>query len=190
MKVSNKSLTGINFDDIDWQEVDLPIITSIRKDEKSQKIGMSVMKNLIGIAEMIMTNSGRFRTITEVHRAAHYLGIRILGKLYSQKNKKDPTVLYGSSFYDYLVRNEKLFKQGDIVDNVMIELNRMMNNLRENTITVKRVKRSIKQLIDSIPEDIKEDVKERIKNELNINKYRVSYEVIPELLKIIEVNHE
>jgi len=180
MKVKNGRLEDKKkFGDINWGSIDLPIVTTVPKDEKTKRLNFVTFYTLSGLAEVITENSKRFKTQTEVHRAAHYLGMKILAKIFKKKNDSG---LYGEDFYNYLERNEVFFRRTDILERTTIETNRLLKEVNKENVKPEKAKQVLKEMINSVPEDIREEVKEKIEKELDINRYSLKVDVLNKIL--------
>jgi hypothetical protein len=145
----------------DWCEsLDLggvPIITGIPKGEKTEKVSVSLWNRIRRMAEILRDNSPRFRTSSDVYRAALNIGLHIL---YHLNEKNVPT--YGEAFFKYMLDARRRLMKSDILDMFTDLVNHALLAHDKQNITSQEVERMISEAMDIVPDDCKEQARKKM----------------------------
>lgn len=146
----------------DWCESldlrDVPIITGIPKGEKTEKVSLSLWNRIRRMAEILRDNSARFRTMSDVYRAALNIGLHIL---YHMNDREVPS--YGESFFKYMIDARKTLMKADIIDMFTDLVNRAITAHDKHSIDSPDVQRLIAEAMDMVPDDCKEFANRKLK---------------------------
>lgn len=137
----------------------IPILTSIPKSAGIEKTSIKMMTRNKRMAEVIRDNDKRYKTMSDVFRAANYIGISILYR-YSQVNGNDGA--YGEATYQIMKRNEKDHMRGQLMDDVLTEVDNLLKLADRGHLTPRELKDHIDEIMDSLPDDCYKLVKEKI----------------------------
>jgi hypothetical protein len=145
---------------IDFDIVDFPVITGVPKEEGTEKMSFSTFGRLKRMAEIVKDNNNRFKTVTDVVRAAFYLGMTIL---YRMTELKSESAHFADSLYEHLKRNETFYQRNIILDDVILEINRLATMRDKGYITGADLQGAIDGMIAATPEKLQAQVNDTIK---------------------------
>ncbi len=64
------------------QNIGLPIVSRFEKGDEKTGIHFSVYNRIIRIGQLLKDRTKRFKTMNDVHRAGHYIGVMLLYQIY------------------------------------------------------------------------------------------------------------
>jgi len=136
-------------DKINFEEAGIPIVTNIPKDELTTKTSVSFFQRMRRMAEILRDSSARYKTVSDVIRAAIYIGIPILFKM----QEDEVTNQYGKNLYEQVRRNTLFYEQVQAIDTVVIEVNRLLEYAKSENVNIMEVNKQIDDILASVPSD-------------------------------------
>lgn len=158
MKLSKAAHVNIKetwLDKLNLEEAEIPIITNIPKDEITTKTSVTFFQRMRRMAEILRDVSPRYRTTSDVIRAALYVGIPILFKLHED----DIQSQYARNFYEQIKRNTLFYEKIQVIDTVIIEVSRMLDFALTESISTPEVNKKIDDILASVPDDCRDMAK-------------------------------
>ena len=122
------------------------------QDGKSIHINFRVHGQVAAQAEQLATKSNKVNNKSEVHRAAHYLGMLIIYHIL----KSDEYEFKHSAIYENLLECEDLNETYQILDDVTRTFMMIYNAYRTNILTTKEANRRVEDRLEVLPENLKE----------------------------------
>lgn len=144
-------------------QANIPVIVGIPKDEATEKISFSTFSRLRRMAEIIRENNkAKFKTITDVVRAAFYIGIHVLYAMYEEGRGDE----HGAALYEFMQRNEPYYRRNQILDDIIIEVKRLSEVYDKGYISWPEFLANTETLALQAPEEHRKEADEVVKKTL------------------------
>ena len=145
-------LDGLWFKKINYDEVDFPIVGRPRG---GAKVTFFSYSNLPDLALSIKEDARpKFKNTSDVHRAAHYIGMQILGELFKNGSTAGKVGMLPREFWSKMVENEN--READ-KKMLRAEFKRLFDSVNDGLLGVTECERILDGFIDEIEdEEIKE----------------------------------
>jgi len=121
-------------------------------DNKSIHINFRVAGQVAAMAEQLATKSDLISTKSELHRAAHCLGMSLIYHMI----KPDAYKFKDSPIYENLLACEELDYKYQIIDDSTRTFKKIFNAFRTNIIDTKEANKQVENIVDGLPNNLKE----------------------------------
>jgi hypothetical protein len=134
---------------------EIPIMSSLPKDERSDELHFRCMPRIKALAERIaFMPETKFVTPSHVHRAAHYLGVSILYHLFaSNRNTKI------AALWEAIMSSEETLNHLEQMDQVLATVRGLFDSLHVGIISSEEVDKKIDSMIEALPENTQHSTK-------------------------------
>jgi len=127
---------------------DIRVVGSLPKDEPSDQLHFWCRRNVKSLGDRIaMTNSKRFNTPSNVHRAAHYMGMLIIYHLFAEG--KDDSV--AASFYQTLAEIERVTTHLDEIEQAVVSVKKLFWGKKVKLYPEEKFQKHLKSILDHFP---------------------------------------
>lgn len=141
---------------------DIKPMTALSKDEPSSHINLYIANRVAREAAIILTNSNqRFKTKTDVYRAAITLGMGVLYNMYPKLGEDGSG--YGADFYAELRKDEKQLMHMQMLDTCMDQVHKYLSMHRRGMFDNEKLERKVKDVVNLLPKDIRVLAKAKVK---------------------------
>lgn len=149
-------------DKCDWVTLEIPIMKGL-SEGKTSRASFHILSRLADIAEQIVYSSSRFRSRSQVYRAAMYVGLSIIYRICDKDGEINS---YGKTFFESVKRNERRLQQAEIIEMLIDEIGALMERENRGTMSAEDVREGLGDLISSIPDDIGREISSMINKAL------------------------
>jgi hypothetical protein len=132
----------------------LPIMTSIPKNTESTHFNFIGLARHGSIAESLIYKCKRFRTISEVYRAAMYIGMSILYHLTKDEGTTEQKAR-ADQLYKIIEVTEPLNYNRQIIDAVVLSSKDIIECADAGLIDYDEMQERIETLIDALPKELR-----------------------------------
>lgn len=138
----------------------IPLMKSLSgdQDKKAVHVNFRIHGRIAAQAEQIATKSQKIQNKSEIHRAAHYLGMCILYHLLMRK--EDYQFKY-SSVYENLLECEDIDYDYQVLDDAVRAFKKIFNAYRYKIITNKQANSRVENIIDALPENLRQNARSK-----------------------------
>jgi len=149
-------------DRVDWGDLGIPIMKGLKNEGRTSRVNVNILARLGEMAEqLIYCSNGRFKTKTQVYRAAVYIGLSILYRMYNDGGGGNT---YGNFFYESVKRSEKRLLQAEIIETLLEEMDALHKKERMGLISDDDLQDAVKDMKMSLPEDMRVGIEKQIMN--------------------------
>jgi hypothetical protein len=135
-------------EDLDSQ---IPMMTGIAKGEEKADIHFKCLGRLWRMADIIRTNSRRFKTITDVNRSAHYLGLMMLYQLFKDEIGNN---IVGNSIFKRLTMMEPYYSELILIDTFVDGIFDLKEMWAKGIISESKFRDKCDELKESLPDSL------------------------------------
>jgi hypothetical protein len=147
---------------IDNLTVKLPIMTSISKGTKSTHFNFIGLARHAGMAEAFISKSNRFRTTSEVYRAALYLGMSLLYHLSKDEGTAEQKAR-ADQIYKIIQTMESLDHSRMIIDQIVLSARNVIQCADSGVIDYEELSEKISTLVEALPTELQKVARKKIK---------------------------
>jgi hypothetical protein len=147
---------------IDKLTVKLPVMTSISKGTESTHFNFIGLARHASLAESLIYKCKRFRTTSEVYRAAMYLGMSLLYHLTKDEGTPEQKVR-ADQIYKLLEVMEPLDHSRMIIDAVVLSARNIIQCADSGVIDYEELSEKISTLVEALPTELQKVAREKIK---------------------------
>ena len=140
----------------------LPIMTSIAKNTESAHFSFMGLARHGSLAESLIFKSKRFRTTSEVYRAAMYIGMSVLYYLTKDEGTMEQKAR-ATQIYKTISTMESLNHSKQIVDAVVLSAKDVIECAQSGVIDFEEMEGKITTLIGVLPRELSRIASEKIK---------------------------
>ena len=141
----------------------IPVMTSIPKDSKSTQVHLFCMARHADMAAALIHQSKRFRTTSEVFRAALYIGISILYYLFKDDGTEKDRAR-ASNLYAVIQAMEGIHHSQQCVDAVTDEVRTILHAADSGVIDFEEMRNHLNTLVEALPVELRKTAKRNIKH--------------------------
>lgn len=151
---------------IDNLPVKLPIMASIPKGTKTSHFNFIGLARHAGMAEAFIYKSNRFRTTSEVYRAALYLGMSLLYQLTKEEGTAEQKAR-ADQIYKIIEVMEPLDHSRMIIDTIVLSARDLIKCADSGVIDHEELSEKISTLVEALPIELQKVAREKIKRILS-----------------------
>jgi len=141
----------------------IPVMTSIPKDSKSTQVHLFCMARHADMAAALIHQSKRFRTTSEVFRAALYIGISILYHLFKDEGtEKDKA--RARNLYALMEAMEEIHHSQQCIDAVSDEAKTILRAGESGVIDFEEMENHLNTLVEALPVELRKTARRNIKH--------------------------
>lgn len=129
---------------------DIPICSGIPKGEKAEKVSISLWARIKRMAEVLKDNSSRFRTVSDIYRAAMFIGLHILYYMNTEGVRAE-----GDAFFKYFLEVRKKLLCNDIMDMFVELVNDILATHDRQNVDSEEVQGLLKVAVDVVPPEFR-----------------------------------
>lgn len=157
-----------NTDKIDWaKEIarkflnTIPLFTKLPKDDtKIDKKFRTLAKFQTFATQIVFNHNTRFKTIADVDRAAHHIGMMILYKMFGELGTMDGA--QHAATYNMLKLTEQYHANNILIDDTVNSIRHIVDAHNNGIIKPEKMNSEIDKIIDTLPDDIQDAARFKI----------------------------
>lgn len=136
----------------------VPIVTALPKHEKVERIGYQVLSRLKRCNEIIHDNvKGKFKTLSDVYRSAHYIGTMILMKMH-----EDQIPYRGKAFYEMMTTVTAEYDDIDMIDMLIMYAGGLIERIADGSKIKAEVEMVLAAMLTNLPADLQPRARARL----------------------------
>lgn len=139
---------------------DIPVMTNIPKRTGSADIRFIGLGRLVELANNLIPISVRFKNLSQVYRAAMYIGMHVLYHLVKEGNGNDKA-LAGNTIKVFSTM-EKCRFQSDLIDMAIEQANELLRSMKNEILSVEEVEAKFSSLVDAMPNELKTPLRSKL----------------------------
>jgi hypothetical protein len=140
----------------------IPIMTSIPKNTESTHFNFIGLARHGSIAESLIYKCKRFRTTSEVYRAAMYIGMSILYHLTKDEGTTEQKAR-ADQMYKLIEVTESLNHSRQIIDAVVLSSKDIIECADAGVIDYEEMQERVDTVIDALPKELRPVAREKLK---------------------------
>jgi len=142
--------------------VKIPIMTSIARNTQSAHFNFIGLARHASLAEALIFKSKRFRTTSEVYRAAMYIGMSLLYHL-TEDDGTQKQKARADQIYRTIELMESLNHSRQIIDAVVLSAKDVIECADSGVIDYEEMQEKVNMLVDSLPKELRTVAQGKIK---------------------------